>query len=514
DLWFAATYVHLSLRDYDKSIDAARNYLRFANRSDKETLPDYAVSPQHQSQVLNMYGAACREAGDEDRAEAGFCAAIETDPRNHLPFLNLVNLLIHRGKTAQAREVIDIGLQYCRQVTELRLLRKNIDERPDISACMIVKDEEELLPGCLESIRDWVSEIIIVDTGSTDRTVEIAEAYGAKVFHQPWEGNFSKHRNYSLEQATGEWVFIIDADERLVTEDLPKLLPVLRHPDSRIVSVNVFNVYGRDEETTTFLPSIRFFRRELNLRYEGIVHNLLKLPEGAKVVRTGARIKHLGYDLSKEKMRKKIERSRALLEKQLAEDPDNAFALFNYAQLLRGEDEDNPVKNADLIIQTAARAVELTDPDNLKQRHIHIMCLNQLAWAYFYKGEYGEAMRYAELALDIKPNYLDPLLLRGHILVQAGRHDEAAVAYREYLQEQARYDATRETDNIIVAHIDSRVNAHYALGMIAEMREDKETAIHHYKETLALQPDYLEANARLGRVCFDEGDLTAAERYF
>ena len=85
-----------------------------------------------------------------------------------------------------------------------------------ISACMIVKNEEKLLPTCLKSIKDYVDEIVIVDTGSTDQTVSIAESFGARVYHHPWENNFSKHRNQSFSYAKGDWIFYIDADEELL----------------------------------------------------------------------------------------------------------------------------------------------------------------------------------------------------------------------------------------------------------------------------------------------------------
>ncbi|RKX21112.1 MAG: glycosyltransferase, partial [Candidatus Zixiibacteriota bacterium] len=105
-----------------------------------------------------------------------------------------------------------------------------------ISACMIVKNEEELLPGCLDSIRDLVDEIIIVDTGSDDKTMEIARSYGAKIFEQPWEGNFSKHRNYSMEQATSDWILIIDADEKLDNSNLRSLVKIKNNPSNSIIS--------------------------------------------------------------------------------------------------------------------------------------------------------------------------------------------------------------------------------------------------------------------------------------
>ena len=90
---------------------------------------------------------------------------------------------------------------------------------PTISVCLIVKNEEEFLPQCLESIKDVVDEIIVVDTGSTDRTVEIAKSFGAKVYHHAWENDFSKHRNQSIGYASSDWIFILDADEKVVQWD-------------------------------------------------------------------------------------------------------------------------------------------------------------------------------------------------------------------------------------------------------------------------------------------------------
>ena len=88
---------------------------------------------------------------------------------------------------------------------------------PGVSLCMIVKDEQERISGCLESVNGLVDEIIVVDTGSGDRTKEIARSCGAKVFSFPWTGNFAEARNESLRHATGDWIIFLDADERLNT---------------------------------------------------------------------------------------------------------------------------------------------------------------------------------------------------------------------------------------------------------------------------------------------------------
>lgn len=103
-----------------------------------------------------------------------------------------------------------------------------------ISACMIVKDEENALPGCFESIENVVDEVVVVDTESTDRTMEIAKEYGAAVYEHEWKGHFGEARNVSFDKATSDWILYIDADERL-SEDLRVHLRELIQTDENIL---------------------------------------------------------------------------------------------------------------------------------------------------------------------------------------------------------------------------------------------------------------------------------------
>ncbi len=98
---------------------------------------------------------------------------------------------------------------------------------PTVSLCMIVKNEEENLDRCLSSARDVVDEIIVVDTGSTDRTVEIANAYNARIYYHEWQDDFSLARNISLSHATRDWILHLDADEELETESCHRLKSTL-----------------------------------------------------------------------------------------------------------------------------------------------------------------------------------------------------------------------------------------------------------------------------------------------
>ncbi len=470
------------------------------------------LSPDDFSARLSLARSLFR-AGRQDDFAAVLKESLEKRSRDEAAYIAAARMLQQLGDLDGAGNIIEQGMRNAVGTHGLEALRDQMVSRPTVSACMIVKNEEELLAGCLESIRDWVDEIIIVDTGSEDRTVEIAESYGARVFHQPWEGDFSKHRNYSIEQACCDWIFIIDADERFELEGLADVRRTLKNPNISIISINVFNVYGQKSEVTTFLPSVRFWRRNLNLRYDGIVHNVLQLGQNP-VYRLGARIRHLGYDLSPGKMKAKHERTRGLLEKQLAENPDNPFALFNYAQVLRTQDGAFARHAIPDILRAAGRAIELTDPEHKSQRHIHLMCLEQVATCYYYQKEFEKVIEVCDRALRLKPDYLDPLMIRANALFKLGRYDEARTAYEKYLEVQAAYDPGTERDPIILTHIDARAAAHYGLAALANNAGERARARQHYEQALRAWDGFQDAYSRLGRLYFDDGDFTQARKHF
>jgi len=203
---------------------------------------------------------------------------------------------------------------------------------PRLSACLIVKDEERFLPACLASLEGVADELVVVDTGSTDRTVELARAAGAIVDHFRWCEDFAAARNASLERASGEWVLVIDADERLDPSTRPALERALDDPSAQAWLVEVVS----GDDVVAQLP--RLFRRRDDVRFERAVHESVGgalAALGIALRPSGVRFWHDGYRPEVLADRDKHARNEALLERAVERDSGDLFARFKLASTLR-----------------------------------------------------------------------------------------------------------------------------------------------------------------------------------
>jgi glycosyltransferase involved in cell wall biosynthesis len=205
--------------------------------------------------------------------------------------------------------------------------------RRTVSLTMIVKNEEENLEACLDSVAHLVDEMIVVDTGSTDRTVEIAQSKGAKVFHFPWVDNFAAARNEALWHAQGEWIFWMDADDRLDSENQAKLRQVFGSLDDGIFAYQMkcLCVADADEQAETVVDHIRLFPNRQSIRWKYRVHEQILgavRSAGGDVRWTDVIIRHVGY-VDPATRQRKLQRDLRLLELENQESPDDPFTLFN-----------------------------------------------------------------------------------------------------------------------------------------------------------------------------------------
>lgn len=207
---------------------------------------------------------------------------------------------------------------------------------PRLSLCMIVKNEERYLQGCLAGAKPFVDEIIIVDTGSTDRTVEIAKAFGARLFHEEWRNDFATARNASLRHATGDWILVLDADERLPADSGKLMRRLLDAPDvaAYLVKLQCPTHGGGTMGTIPVKWPPRLFRNRVEARYEGIVHECLlpSLRGTGRIVYSDVALDHLGYLQSREAMQAKATRNLRLLEHQVAETPEDSLTWIQLAE--------------------------------------------------------------------------------------------------------------------------------------------------------------------------------------
>jgi len=194
-----------------------------------------------------------------------------------------------------------------------------------LSLCMIVRDNEADIEKALASIAPYVDETVIVDTGSTDGTVDICRKFTDKIWIHPWEHDFSLHRNQSLDYATGDWIVYIDSDEVMDPASGPKLKGAIetalgKNPELDAVMLHLLN-WTTSGENMGSVNLIRCFKNSPDIRFHNRVHNDLR---GFKnVAAANFTIHHYGYGRSSEDKVHKFLRTTSLLKKTIEEDPEN-----------------------------------------------------------------------------------------------------------------------------------------------------------------------------------------------
>lgn len=202
-----------------------------------------------------------------------------------------------------------------------------------ISLSMIVKNESKHLYDCLNSVKDVVDEIVIVDTGSTDNTLDIAKSFDAKIFHFDWNDDFSAARNFSLSNCTGKWILYLDADERLDKKSAVKIKSLTETNDNVGYYCTIVS-YDSEIQRSNSIKYVRFFRNNSEAKFTGKVHeqitpSLERL--NYKLINSDLVIHHIGYDISKDGKKQKALRNLKLLEEDFKTNP-NDYVLFQIGQ--------------------------------------------------------------------------------------------------------------------------------------------------------------------------------------
>ena len=307
---------------------------------------------------------------------------------------------------------------------------------PQISLCLIVRDEADALPRFLQAAQGCWDELCAVDTGSTDQTVPLLEAAGARVTHRPWDDDFSAARNASLDLATGDWILILDPDELPEPGFASALRAAVADPQAGALLLSLRNLLSDGHHRDCRL--LRAFRRDASVRFEHRIHEDAGRTVGAMLARRGlhlrpvpGRVLHEGYLRARAVGRDKRARDRRILTEAIAADPTDLYLRFKLLEQARfWSDGDLLRSTAAATVQDLAVDSELAAP------------LPQVPWG-------GELLTLlAEGTSDDPDDQLALLdgwapavapgpalsLRRAELLEQLGRLDDAVIAYQLCLE--------------------------------------------------------------------------------
>lgn len=309
-------------------------------------------------------------------------------------------------------------------------------EKPTLSVCLIVRNNEDTIRQCVSSIAPWVDEIIVVDTGSTDRTPEIVVEYGAKLSHFPWCDDFSAARNESLRRATGTWLFWMDSDDTISTENGRRLQTLAKdsgHGSPMAYIMQVHCPESSDGTSMTVVDHVKMFRNLPELRFEGRIHEQI-LPAirrlDGDVAWTDIFVEHTGSDLSREGRQLKYERDLKLLGLELADHPDHPFALFNLGMTYAD------MEDFEKAVPALVRSLEVAGPDESHVRKAYALLIGSL----MQLDRTIEAHHWCSRGRRLFPDDLELAFRDGIIQHQQGHLEAAIHAYQEaLLPREAKY---------------------------------------------------------------------------
>jgi glycosyltransferase involved in cell wall biosynthesis len=357
-----------------------------------------------------------------------------------------------------------------------------------LSLCMIVKNEAATLSKCLSSVRKVVDEMVVVDTGSIDRTPYIAKQFGAKVHHFQWCNNFSDARNAALKYVTGDWVLVLDADEILTSGIVPQLKEAIARDEYLLINL-VRQEVGAEQSPYSLVS--RLFRNHPDIRFERPYHALvddsvsailLKDPNWQVGYLPGVAILHTGYQKKAIAQNNKYAKAAAAMEAFLATHPNDPYVCSKLGALY--VETGKIAEGMELLKRGIAAGEE--NYDILYELHYH------LGIAYSRLRNFQQAISHYQTAIKL-PIY--PMLKLGaynnlgNLLKAAGDLNGAKNAYATTLKIDPTF-----------------VVGHYNMGMIFKAMGLFTDAIAAYQKAIQLNPNYAEAYQNLGVVLLKAGN--------
>lgn len=347
--------------------------------------------------------------------------------------------------------------------------------KPFISLCMIVKNEEKVIERCLSSVVHLVDEVIVVDTGSTDRTKELVLKYTSKVHDFEWISDFSAARNYAASKASGEWILVLDADEYVDEENFKEFILEIKEDNGRYDSyyAKILNFTGNFGESLVQNFHDRIYKNNCEISYYRKIHEQFKSNTGKelKYKNSSLLIFHSGYLKTTVDEKEKNHRNKELIAKEMKSGKNKAFDYFNlgneycskgeYAKALDSYLEAYKLKRDFQLAWVSTTLIQI------------IICLINLK-------RYTDAMNVIKDAEKIYINSPEFPYLKGEIFFHRGQLEDAKTMFQQIINNNEMYH------HIIFRPDLKDQRPHLRLGEINLIQEDYNGAIYHYTSVLNL----------------------------
>ena len=367
-----------------------------------------------------------------------------------------------------------------------------------LSLSMIVRDEATRIEACLQSVQDFVDEMVVVDTGSTDETVALAQACGARVEHLEWPGDFAPARNAALEHVKGDWVLVLDADEQLRAEAIPKLKALMAQPD--VLVINLL----RHELGAAMAPYSnvsRLFRRHPRIQWSKPYHSMIDESVAALIndepqwrIANCAEpaLLHDGYRPELLSGTDKAERLRQSMERWLEEQPGDPYACAKLGALEVSEG------NRDRGINLLRHGLETlpSGEEFIAERYELLLNLGIALAADDREAAMGCYREALALPLETRLS-LGARLNLAALLMQQNELEEAI---------QLTTTACQRAPEVALAW--------YNLGLMERRRGDLLAAINAYERSIGLDPSHAESHQNLAVARLMGGDIDGARTGF
>ena len=348
-----------------------------------------------------------------------------------------------------------------------------------ISACCMVKNEEKNLPHSLESVRLAADEIIVVDTGSTDRTIEIAESFDAKIIQTAWQDDFSTPRNMAIDAATGDWIIFLDADEFFVNpKKVRTSIEKFTGKDAILIPrINIDEASGNSEMSRDWCA--RIFKNAPHLRYRGLIHENITDIKHERLDYTFGNedltIYHTGYGL--QVIESKLRRNLALIEleaKKYGHEIKHDIALADcYAGL---KDFEKSLYHAQKALNSDVEAVA-------SRGNLYHKILNAMRELH-YTDE--DMLKVADEAIKNLPTLPEFYAERGMILCGLDRLDEAYLSLHKSLEVWKKMSSDVHEESYFAGAADK---VYMRLAEIEAYVGNFKQALYNIKEAIRLVPD-------------------------